>query len=776
MAGLDHLAHLNLVGPRDFLLQVEDELDAFVAGLGSGTGGGGSSTAGLQSAADSAAAGELAAGGPAQQEAMKEEELGEEPPAGTAEPNDGMAAPVEAVKQEEEEEEFPGELPGTTAAMKQEQEEPASEPGSALAAQAVKEEEDSGGNRDPEPNPDPGGALVAEAVKQEEELEEPGDIAAPTAATAPAASGAADKAMGGGTELPARPRRGIVFPALAQPYAELLMVAARRYGLQVSTRCDDRGGGARVAIEPGRGEPPSLPLFSYGDFLRPQRAAPAPAAAPGAALPPPDRGEGGGGSAGGTTSSRGPRERSLLRAWARRLPPPARGGAAAAPEVAELQASIEVRAGAEGTAPSEERPPPKPEACRRRGRGWEERREPSEEGEALGRPRHDYRRFGPKEARLPLYWRDSLMAPWPSVKLRRLQAPPVVWRPEWRVGLDVDDDPPTRGPQRGSMGGLLSWAVEPSAFGEGEGFEVSLRAGPGPAAEASRATEAGPERDDEDFVLSFRRSNGFWQFVAGKRSRLPALTAKKVEDAVWSSGSTAVRGKLARCMFWVACLKATVDGKHYVLVGPVPGILTEHFFVAKVARADPLSHAGFSYLPAIGKAASRSEEGPAIVVESITVYPHGLTGELPFVSHRFVEQCQTGGASTDEDKAMNDVLARAVLVAEAKDEPGNGGGDVAAAGLELRVCRVPRPRAAATAGWVAQALRECGLPVPRPAVTPEMRAERRAKRARLGPPMTASNFLEAPASWEPQPAEPPETGPFDDSIRHDPKRWVPGGM
>ena len=58
-------------------------------------------------------------------------------------------------------------------------------------------------------------------------------------------------------------------------------------------------------------------------------------------------------------------------------------------------------------------------------------------------------------------------------------------------------------------------------------------------------------------------------------------------------------------------------------------------------RPRPLTHLGFSYLPtpgmAFGSSRSDPQEGEPLWIESITIYPHGLTGELPFVSHRFVE-------------------------------------------------------------------------------------------------------------------------------------------
>ncbi|CAJ1425260.1 unnamed protein product [Effrenium voratum] len=123
-----------------------------------------------------------------------------------------------------------------------------------------------------------------------------------------------------------------------------------------------------------------------------------------------------------------------------------------------------------------------------------------------------------------------------------------------------------------SAGGVFSWAVEPANLSEDEGFEVSLRDEPGPR-DTKQEKQEDLERLGSDFVLSFRRAEGGWRFTAGTRSRLVCGAQKTVSDAFGS--------KAGRQMFWAACLEGS-DGKHYVLVGTVPGMLSEHFFVAKV--------------------------------------------------------------------------------------------------------------------------------------------------------------------------------------------------
>ncbi|CAE7204732.1 kgd2 [Symbiodinium natans] len=78
-------------------------------------------------------------------------------------------------------------------------------------------------------------------------------------------------------------------------------------------------------------------------------------------------------------------------------------------------------------------------------------------------------------------------------------------------------------------------------------------------------------------------------------------------------------------------------------------MLTEHFFVAKVARPRPLTNVGFGFLPAPDDAFREEDAGsPPMWIESITIYPHSLTGELPFVSHRNLE------VLTDDDLVCKD--------------------------------------------------------------------------------------------------------------------------
>jgi len=393
----------------------------------------------------------------------------------------------------------------------------------------------------------------------------------------------------------------------------------------------------------------------------------------------------------------------------------------------------------------------------KRGRGFEGREEAAPVSKQT---RHCYRRFGPRVAGR-VYLRDSFAkAPWPSARLRRLPAAPVIWRPEWRVGPDGGD-----AAEKGALGGMLSWAVEPSSTAQGEGFEVSLRSGPGPevdevkmrsaSTESADADDDNPDRDEDDFVLSFRRGERAWHFVAGRRGRKTGGAQKVIADPP-GGGKT-------RQMFWVACTECRADGKHYVVVGTVPGHLTEHFFVAKVGRAEPLSHAGFSYLPHPGEVAfgrDRSQEPPALIMESITVYPHGLTGDLPFISLRFVEQ----RAAADAADGGEDVLARAKMPADGE------------AALELAVRRAALPSAEAGperfAGWCRAARRECGLPLPRD--EEEERARRAEKRARLRvePRPIMKNPSEAPSSWEPCAGDMPALGPNDETLRHAPAAWA----
>lgn len=348
------------------------------------------------------------------------------------------------------------------------------------------------------------------------------------------------------------------------------------------------------------------------------------------------------------------------------------------------------------------------------------------------------------------------------------------------------------------MGGVLSWAVELKQFGFGDGFEVSLRSGAGPErGESERRADDGapapveptgnrvasshailvgngdvPVGDSDklghggsdedqgrlgsDFVLSFRRDANLWRFTAGSRARLCGLKDKIVPDQPGAE----------RQMFWVACVESKVDGKHYVVVGSVPGLLTEHFFVAKVTRPAALSHVGFSYLPDPGRAAFGNQEEPApVIVESITAFPHGLTGELPFVSLRFVDlQERSTRASTPTSDALM-----------AADVPSVAGAESGGSGLELRVLRSVLPPAEGSTSrcstWPDAARRECGLPVAKLSSS-EARLEKRA-RLRVTPPVIAPNSYEAPISWEPRAAEQPKFGPFDDVLRHDPKNWDP---
>lgn len=633
---MDHVAQLNLAGPRDFLLQAEDELDAFVARL-------------ALSAADvapGAACDDAVRGGGA----------------GSVKEEPGL----DSVKEE----------PGLAAAPVAEQ--PAAEEG----LPGVKEE----------PRESPG-------VK-----EEPRE-GAPTGAAAASCDAAEVKRLVGSVPPGVEGQRELLFPALAQPYAELLATAARRYGLE-ARRAPDGG----LAVSPPEGGAAWLPALGYADLLRPQRGG----------GPPPRRPSG---------LAAVLRERLRLRLWGLRPGAPGEeGGEEGGEELrravdAALQARTEQRMPSDGYRPGA--------GLAKRGRGA------TKGGTKL---RHDYGRFG---RAAPLY---SLKWPWPSVKLLRARTPSVIWRPEWRVGPDVDD-PPAPCPQRGFRGGVLSWALEAASFEDGEGFEVSLREGPGPPEEVSaRRADAPAERSEEDFVLSFRRGQGAWHLTAGKRARLDGLTSKRIDD---------VAGRSSRHSFWVACVESVADGKHYVMAGSIPGILVAHFFVARVARAEPLSHAGLAYLPSPRLAAFGAgqpvEQDRPVLIESITVYPHGLTGELPFVSSRFLD---AGPASTEED--ATGVLARAPL-------PG-------AEGVEVRVLRGPAEGAERTAGWCVPALRECGLKFEAPK-DPQKRAERAAKRARTAV-QVARNPMEAPSSWEPQGAEEPRFGAFDDTLRHDPAKWA----
>merc|ERR1712232_89801 len=157
---------------------------------------------------------------------------------------------------------------------------------------------------------------------------------------------------------------------------------------------------------------------------------------------------------------------------------------------------------------------------------------------------------------------------------------------------------------------------------------------------------AAVERSVNDFVLSFRRDENSWHFAADRRGRQAVTHGITISDQAITTGS--------RHMFWAACCESRADGSQHVVVGVVPGLLTEHFFAANLGRSSTLSHAGFSYLPEPGLARRAGsprvvEERQALIIESITVHPHGLAGELPFVSHRFVEQrsCMAVASASD---------------------------------------------------------------------------------------------------------------------------------
>eukprot|EP00747_Dinoflagellata_sp_TGD_P091721 gnl/TRDRNA2_/TRDRNA2_165164_c1_seq6.p1 gnl/TRDRNA2_/TRDRNA2_165164_c1~~gnl/TRDRNA2_/TRDRNA2_165164_c1_seq6.p1 ORF type:complete len:222 (+),score=48.40 gnl/TRDRNA2_/TRDRNA2_165164_c1_seq6:277-942(+) len=221
-------------------------------------------------------------------------------------------------------------------------------------------------------------------------------------------------------------------------------------------------------------------------------------------------------------------------------------------------------------------------------------------------------------------------------------------------------------------------------------------------------------------------------------------------------------------MFWVACVESRTDGKHYVLVGTVPGLLTDHIFVAKVGRAAPLSHAGFSYLPPPDKAAfgSGADEALPVIIESITVYPHALTGELPFVSLRFVEQVN-GDAGEDS-------LAKASINFDGEEQSANTDAEKIVL-LQVRSspvsvsCEVHTNTASSSGGWCSAALRECGLLDVHESETAEERLERKARR-RCEVPVVGGNQAQAPVSWAPSSGHCEPTAPGDDSLRH-----VPGG-
>eukprot|EP00928_Gymnodinium_smaydae_P053903 TRINITY_DN37794_c0_g1_i2.p1 TRINITY_DN37794_c0_g1~~TRINITY_DN37794_c0_g1_i2.p1 ORF type:complete len:663 (-),score=148.50 TRINITY_DN37794_c0_g1_i2:40-2028(-) len=558
---------------------------------------------------------------------------------------------------------------------------------------------------------------------------------------------------------------GLAFPPLAACYEELLRLSALRFGLELETTRRTRTGASSRQLVVKRPSLPATagsdtavpdvgPLFSVADFLMVQRPALADAveaSATGAAnaQAPPQAG-----------SAAQRRLRARLRsavadaAASNRDTGDCKAEAldlAASADAAEQRAALDALFAAQASAfadaggakasrrgrgaeeaASPERLASSGAGARKRGRGFESTEASGTDvGAAHAAPRHCYRRFGPQVASR-LYLRDDFArAPWPSAKLRRLQddAKSVQWRSSWRVGYEANELRAAGGELRAdgadcrrSAGAVLSWAVEPSALAVGEGFEVRLRCGPGP--DSSGRGDASGEEDeairDGDFLLRFRRGAGEWRFSAGHRQKLGAVKALPDHPDLARQ----------RHMFWVACLECCSDGRHYVIVGTVPGILTEHFFVAKVARAEPLTHAGFAYLPPleISERSGQVDEAPALVIESITVFPHVLTGNLPFVSLRHVDLADAYAEETGD-------LARAPL-------PG-------ADGCELRLL----PRALPDGGakrfeaWCESARRECGLPLLASGEGDAARREARRARRRLEPPEVAPNPLPALNSW-----------------------------
>lgn len=364
---------------------------------------------------------------------------------------------------------------------------------------------------------------------------------------------------------------------------------------------------------------------------------------------------------------------------------------------------------------------------------------------------HCFRRFSPSHAPGRLYLRDSATAPWPSVKLQR-DSEHVIWRPEWML-------PHFQGPgtweEGASMGGIFSWALEPNSVSFGEGFEVNLRDEPGPCETGTKLEEDIPERLPNDFLLSFRRGYAAWHFTAGTRGRSGAQ--KMVPDTLFGSKAG------QRQMFWAACLECH-DGKHYVLVGTVPGMLSEHFFVAKVARPRPLTHLGFSYLPTPKATVWNGSGVDPLWIESITIYPHGLSGELPFISHRFLQVVKE---ETVEE--AGDTVAEIALEADA--EAAEEQADVvssAAPRLVLLSKKAPGGEAESRARleeWCTDARRELGLP----SLEVKPRSPSTRKRRRTNRPV-GSNAESALTSWGPSSvsdvARVDRVGPYEDSLRH----------
>eukprot|EP00927_Polykrikos_kofoidii_P049894 TRINITY_DN43895_c0_g1_i1.p1 TRINITY_DN43895_c0_g1~~TRINITY_DN43895_c0_g1_i1.p1 ORF type:complete len:748 (+),score=119.89 TRINITY_DN43895_c0_g1_i1:139-2382(+) len=643
----------------------------------------------------------------------------------------------------------------------------------------------------------------------------------------------------------------LVFPALAPNYEVLLVAAARRYGLSAAAKEHGRGRRVVRVWAPTLGPAPALPQLCFADFLRVQRPpGPSPLAQadkdvahqlPGEASVADKDTE-----PVGTDKVKGQTwclHRLRLRLWAAQLAATdlGTGGAVA---VSTPAAAVSEGEGLSSAAPQQTgddedeaalqqkfdaifSAKSRDVACsdgakqsdsdndrkhgdgsagaRKRGRGFEEKA--AAEAAAAAEPtvqlRHSYDRFGPL-ARTRVYLRDDFVrAMWPTARLPRGMDPPVIWRPEWRVG---PEDP---GAESAAWGGVLSWAIEPDQFSFGQGFELSLRDGPGPQANRAGSKrgidddtdEECKERDENDFVLCFRRGRGEWHFAAAHRGRRGAEKQKTVTDCSDRVGT--------RQMFWVACVESRKDGKHYVLVGGVPGLLTDHFFVAKIGRRYPLSHAGFSYLPEPGKAAfGGGSSSGHVIVESITVYPHSLTGELPFVSLRFVEERPSDYPSesalavcvieevadlvepaeldvasarsqhddgevkvelSDDDKGLGaertpcipgDTASEAEQLGTKKADSGEDG-EAKSVGSRsgsrvLLVRKAPLSSTEADASrllkWSETARRECGLvSLVRSEEDNAKRLDRRA-RMRATAPVLASGGLTAPSSWE----DPPE--------------------
>lgn len=302
------------------------------------------------------------------------------------------------------------------------------------------------------------------------------------------------------------------------------------------------------------------------------------------------------------------------------------------------------------------------------------------------------------------------------------------------------------------MGGIFSWALEPNGVSFGEGFEVNLRDEPGPC-ETGTKLEDIPERLPNDFLLSFRRGYAAWHFTAGTRGRSGAQ--KMVPDTLFGSKAG------QRQMFWAACLECH-DGKHYVLVGTVPGMLSEHFFVAKVARPRPLTHLGFSYLPTPKSAVFGAGSGvDPLWIESITIYPHGLSGELPFISHRFLQVVKEETA-----EEAGDTVAEIALEADPAQPEDELSG---AARLVLLSKKAPGGEAESRARleeWCSDARRELGLP----SLEVKARSPTR-KRRRTNPTNRPVGSTEsALSSWGPSSVSDvkrlEEPGAYEDSLRH----------